>query len=67
MMIATKPHAMNINLVSPSLTSKKDIEDTLEALRFAGERSAKDPSYARRLLLATGMYTKSGKIKKQFR
>jgi hypothetical protein len=58
---------MKIYIISPSLSSKKDIADTLGALRFAGERSAKDPSYARRLLLATGMYTKSGKIKKQFR
>ena len=58
---------MNISLISPPLTSAATIRACLAAIRKEGERSRKDPVYARQQLIATGMYTKSGKIKKQFR
>ncbi len=54
-------------VLSPVLTSKSDVRDTLAAIRKGMKRASKDPAYGRELLLATGMYTKSGKIKKQFR
>ena len=58
---------MNVNLIHPPLTSKKDFDETMRALRIARERASKDPAYALDLLYRTGMYTKTGKIKKQFR
>ena len=58
---------MNVNLVSSPLTTRDTVRQTLAAIRKSDERARKDPEYARTSLIATGMYTKSGKIKKQFR
>ena len=58
---------MNMNFLSPQHSAKEVADETMEALRKARERAAKDPAYGMKLLLSTGMYTKSGKIKKQFR
>lgn len=38
-----------------------------EAIRKATERVKTDKEYARQLLFATGMYTKTGKLKRRFR
>lgn len=58
---------MNAAVLSPILSGKNEVRATLTAMRKTMERARKDPAYGRELLLATGMYTKSGKIKKQFR
>lgn len=58
---------MKAIVLSPMFTDKSEAQATLEAMRKTMARARKDPAYGRELLLATGMYTKSGKIKKQFR
>jgi hypothetical protein len=57
----------NFNLISRPLTTEQQVSETLAAMEKTMERARKDPAYGRQLLLATGMYTRSGKIKKQFR
>ena len=58
---------MKSTVLAPIFHDKSEPQATLEAIRKTMERARKDPAYERSLLLATGMYTKSGKIKKQFR
>lgn len=38
-----------------------------EKIKEAGERAKRDPEYAKKLLMSTGMYTKTGRLKKRFR
>ena len=47
--------------------TKRDTEIRLAAMKRASERADKDPAYSLKLLIGTGMYTKTGKLKKQFR
>ena len=44
-----------------------DHKKELAALKRAIAKSNKDPGDALKALIATGMYSKSGKLKKQFR
>ena len=57
----------NFNLISRPLTTEQQVKETIAAMEKSMERARKDPAYGMEILLATGMYTKSGKIKKQFR
>lgn len=46
--------------------TERDTELRLAAMKRASERADKDPAYSLKLLIGTGMYTKTGKLKKQF-
>jgi hypothetical protein len=59
--------SMNATFTYQPMTTREDVARTLEAIRKCDERVRNDPVYARQRLIATGMYTKTGKIKKQFR
>lgn len=39
----------------------------IQNIQKVAERAKRDPELAKRLLLRTGMYTPTGKLKKQFR
>lgn len=51
----------------PYFDSRPLIQAYIDAMRKDGKKARNDPAYARQQLIATGMYTKTGKIKKQFR
>jgi hypothetical protein len=58
---------MNANFTHPLITGTRDYSADLAAMKRTAARARKNPAYARKLILATGMYTKGGKLKKQFR
>lgn len=39
----------------------------MKKIKEATERAKRDPEYARKLLMLTGMYTPTGRLKKRFR
>ena len=45
----------------------RDTEIRLAAMKRVSDKADKDPAYSLKLLIGTGMYTKTGKLKKQFR
>ena len=47
--------------------TERDTELRLAAMKRVSDKADKDPAYALKLLIGTGMYTKTGKLKKQFR
>lgn len=51
----------------PRAELRPDVEASLQAMNRTMERARKDKAFAFELLLATGMYTKTGQIKKRFR
>ncbi|MCX6857712.1 MAG: hypothetical protein NTV80_22740 [Verrucomicrobia bacterium] len=58
---------MNAHFTNVLISGSRDYSEDLAAMKRTAERARKDPTYRRQLLIATGMYTKSGKLKKQFR
>ena len=46
---------------------RPDVEASLQAMNKTMERARKDKAFALELLVATGMHTKTGRIKKRFR
>ena len=59
--------SMSTTFTYQPMTTREEVEKTLEAIRMCDERVRNDPVYARQRLIATDMHTKTGKIKKQFR
>lgn len=47
--------------------ARRDTDRCLAAMKKISAKAAKDPAYSLKLLVGTGMYTKTGKLKKQFR
>lgn len=45
----------------------KEYNALMKKIKEAGDRVKRDPEYALKLLISTGMYTKTGKLKKRFR
>lgn len=45
----------------------REHELLVKKIKEATERAKRDPKYARTLLISTGMYTKTGRLKKRFR
>ena len=45
----------------------RDYSKELAGMKRTIAKADKDPAYAMKLILMTGMYTKTGKLKKQFR
>ncbi len=45
----------------------KEYNALMKKIKEATKRVAKDPEYAKKLLMSTGMYTKTGRLKKRFR
>jgi hypothetical protein len=58
---------LNLITFAPLVRDPDEPQATLDAIRKTMEQVRRDPALARELLLGTGMYTKSGKIKKKFR
>jgi hypothetical protein len=58
---------MKFVFISSPPLDQKALEADLRALRAAGRRIRSSKARARRFLAATGMYTKTGKLKRQFR
>ena len=58
---------MKATIEKPCAVLRPDVEASLLAMRKTMERARKDKAFAFELLLATGMYTKTGQIKKRFR
>ena len=58
---------MKANFTHPLITGTRDHSADPAAMKRTADRARKDPAYRMKLLLATGMYTKTGKLKKQFR
>ena len=60
---------MKVNFNHPflALGSPRDFTKKLAAMKRTAAKADKDPAYSMKLILMTGMYTKSGKLKKQFR
>jgi hypothetical protein len=54
-------------IISKVPANSKSVEDELRKLRATGKRIASNKKLARRLLVATGMYTLKGGLKPQFR
>ena len=59
---------MNATLAHPfiAISNTRDYAKDLAAMKRTAAKAKKDPAYAMRLVLSTGMYTKAGKLKKQF-
>lgn len=49
------------------LMTKEEIEKEIQHLKEFTEKCKKNPEEARQFLLSTGIYTKSGKLKKAYR
>jgi hypothetical protein len=49
------------------LAGPRDYSQDLAAMKRTAAKADKDPAYSMKLILMTGMYTKTGKLKKQFR
>ena len=47
--------------------TERDTDLRLAAMKRVAAKAKNNPTYARELLFGTGMYTKAGKLKKQFR
>lgn len=47
--------------------AKRDTDLFLKAMKKISAKAAKDPAYSLKLLVGTGMHTKTGKLKKRFR
>ena len=47
--------------------TERDTDLRLAAMKRVAAKAKNNPAYARELLFGTGMYTKAGKLKKQFR
>ncbi len=45
----------------------KEYNALMKKIKETTERVKKDPEYAKKILMLTGMYTKTGKLKKRFR
>jgi len=45
----------------------KEYNALMKKIKEATKRAGKDPEYARKILMATGMYTPTGRLKKRFR
>jgi hypothetical protein len=60
---------MKLTMTAPSIFTGTDHKKELAALKRAIAKSREDTSReaAVRMLVGTGMFTKSGKLKKQFR
>ena len=58
---------MNANFTNPLITGCRDYSKDLAAMRRTAAKADKDPAYALTLLARNPMFTKSGKLKKQFR
>ena len=50
----------------PFVTATHDYAKDLAAMKRTAAKADKDPAFARQLLAANPMFTKSGKLKKQF-
>ena len=62
----SRPMKSTPNFLYESAT-KRDTDLRLAAMKRASARAKKDPAYSLKLLIGTGMHTKTGKLKKQFR
>ena len=59
---------MNLTLSSHgTLSTSEEVKRSLAAMRKTLAMARKDPALSRELLVATGMHTKSGRLKKRFR
>ena len=45
----------------------KEYNALMKKIKESTKRAARDPEYAKKILMSTGMYTKTGKLKKRFR
>jgi hypothetical protein len=52
---------------APLLNTNMDHKREVSALKRAIAKADKEPGAALKMLVATGMYTRAGKLKKQFR
>ncbi len=57
---------MNAPLTHPLFTASPDYAKDLAAMKRTAAKAKKDPAYAMKLILSSGMHTKAGKLKKQF-
>ncbi|GDY23848.1 hypothetical protein LBMAG56_51950 [Verrucomicrobiota bacterium] len=62
----SRPMKSTPNFLYESAT-KRDTDLRLAAMKRVTARAKKDPAYSLKLLIGTGMHTKTGKLKKQFR
>lgn len=53
-------------MTTASMT-KKELRDTLRAIKNFGERKALTPKSAKAFLISTGVYTKKGNLKKAYK
>lgn len=58
---------MSANFTDPLIAGTRDYAKDLAAMKRAAARAKKDPAFALKLLSANPMFTKSGKLKRQFR
>jgi hypothetical protein len=58
---------MNANFTHSFLTGTRDYSKDLAAMKRAAAKADKDPAFALKLLTSNPMFTKTGKLKKQFR
>ena len=60
---------MNANLTHPfnANPGTRDYSKDIAGMKRTIAKADKDPAYSMKLILMTGMYTKTGKLKKQFR
>lgn len=58
---------MKIAVNPQSLSMEAEAKRSLAAMKRTASAAKKDPALRRRLLLAGGMHTKNGQLKKQFR